>query len=432
MAVLWLNNIDLNKNQLQNALLHPLGSDPSSPSAGQVWYRTDLTTLAFRTGSTTIRLGSLDQITAPAADVSLNSHKITNLTDPGSAQDAATKAYVDSLVGAGISWKAPARAATTANGTLATAFANGQTIDGVTLATGDRILLKDQTAPAENGLYVVAASGAPTRATDADTSGELSGAAMFVKEGTNNADSAWVLTTDGTITVNTTGLTFVQFSGLGQITAGAGLTKTGNTIDVIGTAARILVNANSIDIDSAYVGQASITTLGTITTGTWNGTGITVAFGGTGRATLTNHGVLVGAGTGAITQLAVGSTGQVLRGSTGADPAFGALDLTTDVGATILPIANGGTSGATASAARIALGAATVITGTLGNGSLTTIPITHGLAASKAVIARVYDNTTPFSEVEVEIQHTSTTVISFIFAVAPTSAQYQYVIIGLS
>jgi phage-related tail fiber protein len=106
-------------------------------------------------------------------------------------------------------------------------------IDGVTLATGDRILLKDQTTGADNGIYTVNASGAPTRATDADTSAEVTGGmAVWVNEGTTNADTGWIVTTNDVITLGTTALVFSQFSGLGQVTAGTGLTKTGNTISM--------------------------------------------------------------------------------------------------------------------------------------------------------------------------------------------------------
>jgi hypothetical protein len=107
----------------------------------------------------------------------------------------------------------------------------------------------------------------------------------FVEEGTANGDAGWVLTTNNPITLGTTSLVFAQFSGTGQIIAGAGLTKTGNTIDVVGTTNRVTVNADSIDISAAYLGQASITTVGTITTGTWTGTAVAVANGGTGATT---------------------------------------------------------------------------------------------------------------------------------------------------
>lgn len=108
------------------------------------------------------------------------------------------------------SWKEPVRVATTANGTLSTAFENGDTIDGVVLATGNRILIKDQTTATENGIYTVNASGSPTRATDADTGSELLGATMFVSEGTANADTVWACTNNATITVGSTNLAFIR------------------------------------------------------------------------------------------------------------------------------------------------------------------------------------------------------------------------------
>jgi hypothetical protein len=131
------------------------------------------------------------------------------------ASQKATKTYVDTKL-AGLSWKTAVRVVTTANGTLATAFANGQTVDGVTLATGDRILLKDQTTAADRGIYTVNATGAPTRATDADSGAELVNATVFVSEGTANADTQWTCTTNAPITLGTTGLTFVQ-SGAGGV-----------------------------------------------------------------------------------------------------------------------------------------------------------------------------------------------------------------------
>lgn len=125
-------------------------------------------------------------------------------------------ALVAALAAAGSS-RPPVRAASTANGTLATAFENGDTLDGVVLATGDRILLKNQSSGAENGIYVVNASGAPTRATDADSSAELVSAAVWVAEGTANADRLFVCTTNAPIVVNTTALTFIDpFAALGS------------------------------------------------------------------------------------------------------------------------------------------------------------------------------------------------------------------------
>ena len=182
-----------------------------------------VTTVAAERG--VLGLGTM--ATQDASAVAITGGSITGLGAPAAAADAATKAYVDALV-QGLAWKTAVVAATTAAGTLATAFANGQTIDGVVLATGNRILLKNQAAGAENGIYTVNASGAPTRAVDADTGAELVSAACFVQQGTVNADRAFVVTNDA-IVLGTTAITWVAFtSALGALVAANNLSDVAN------------------------------------------------------------------------------------------------------------------------------------------------------------------------------------------------------------
>jgi hypothetical protein len=250
-------------------------------------------TLPDATGTVILSTNTVSDLTAPTGSFSMNSQKITSLADPVDAQDAATKAYVDAAR-SGLDVKASVRVATTENlENLTSSGTSIYTIDGVTLANGDRVLVKNQSTASENGIWRAVLNGTLgsggyftfTRTDDANSSAEVTaGMFTFVSEGTTNADSGWVLTTNDTITLGTTGLTFAQFSGAGQITAGAGLTKTGNTIDAVGTADRITVNADSIDIASTYAGQNTIATVGTITTGTWQATDVGVAHGGTGAS----------------------------------------------------------------------------------------------------------------------------------------------------
>ena len=200
------------------------------------------------------------------ASISVNSQKITNLLDPANPQDAATKNYVDS-VATGLDVKNSVRVATTGplptntlTGNVLTASANGPlpTLDStVTVVLNDRILVKNEATAANNGLYYVSQVGVGgsspwklTRTLDADTSAEVTpGLFTFVEEGTANGGNGFVLTTIAPITLNSTGLTFAQFSGAGQIVAGTGLTKTGNTLNVIANAdGSIVANADDIQV----------------------------------------------------------------------------------------------------------------------------------------------------------------------------------------
>ena len=183
-----------------------------------------------------------------SGDIVMDSNKITGLLDPTSAQDAATKIYVDNTI-QGLDAKASCRAGTTANISLTGA----QTIDGVAVVAGDRVLVQNQTSAAENGIYD-ASAGAWSRSSDANTWDELINAYTFVEVGTANANNGFVATIAAGGTLGVTDVTWVQFSGAGQIIAGTGLTKTGNTLDVdTASSSRIVVNANNIDLATTGV-----------------------------------------------------------------------------------------------------------------------------------------------------------------------------------
>jgi len=229
----------------------------------------------------------LSSFAVPSAAVPMNSQNITGLADPVNPQDAATKNYVDASR-SGLNVKSACRVVSTTNVTVsnpATAV-----FDGVTLSVGDRILLVGQTTASQNGLYNFQGSAsAMTRTADANgttTDGFASvteGLFTFIPEGTVNAGSGWVLMTSGTITVGTTSLAFTQFSGAGELIAGNGITKSGNTLSAFPkSGGGITIDGTGIYIAATYAGQASLITLGTVTTGVWNGTIIAGTYGGLG------------------------------------------------------------------------------------------------------------------------------------------------------
>lgn len=316
---------------------------------------------------------------AGSGTVDVSSKRITSVAEPTQTTDAATKGYVDA-VKTGLDPKDSVRVGTTANlvatydngtsGVGATLTNNGTqaalTIDGIAVSVGNRVLVKDQTSALQNGIYSVTAVGSEstnwvlTRTVDADQDPEVTpGAFTFVEEGADNGNNGYVCTNTGTITIGTTGITWVQFSGAGQVIAGAGLTKTGNTLDVQvgtgiaivsdtvtlassvagdgltfnagvlnveGTADRITVGSNSVDIASTYVGQTSITTLGTVTTGTWSATTIATTKGGTGLTGYSTGDLLYASATNTLATLAASTEGKVLQINSSGVPVWGDVD----------------------------------------------------------------------------------------------------------
>jgi hypothetical protein len=506
MARKFLVSIDLNKNELQNAVIQNLATAPASPVAGQVYYNTtdnqmyiyngtrwevignavlfgllasrpaagsvDSGTIYYATdnylfyysnGSTWQQTNAFSTVTAqtsygassgdgsstnyaradhthgtpslgtatpnaisgaaggagsgtvpskqdhthaftPSQDLSMATYKLTNLGTPTADTDAATKAYVDG-VAQGLDVKASVRAGTTTAGTLATSFANTSVIDGVTLATGNRILIKNQATASENGIYTVNATGAPTRATDMDTAAEFAGAFTFVEEGTTLADTGWVCTTNNPVTVGTTAINWSQFSSAGSYTASNGILLTGSNFTFAPTSTGGLQTA---------AGGASIlkpTNSGLVTdaTGLYVGAGTGISVSGTTVA-LTNTAVTVNG-----TSIALGSSGTVTANTTNA--------LTLGTGLT-------GTSFNGSAAVTAAIDTSVVVrkyATSIGDGSATSYTITHSLGTRDVTVA-VYDNSSPYAEVLCDINHATTNTITALFTVAPTSNQYRVVV----
>lgn len=489
MARKFLSALDLNKNELQNVALQNLSSAPSSPAAGQIYFNTtdkthyvysgtawlkftpsgaisnadiasdaaialsklatDPLARANHTGTqssstisdlkNTVTGYKLNEFAAPTAAVSLNSQKITNVATPESDNDAANKKYVDDAV-AGLTWKESVHLLAATNISL-TGSTGSLVIDSHAALDADnngyRLLLTGQSNVSQNGIYDYTDAGSGytlTRSTDADSVNELKGATVFIMEGTAYGKTSW--TQSNHYLANFGEQTWVQFSGASSTSAGAGLVANGNAFDVVGTADRITVNADSINIASTYIGQTSITTIGTIGAGTWNGTTIGVAHGGTGATSLTGY--VKGNGTSALTASSTipgsdisgnisGNSGNVTgtvavgNGGTGATTLSaggylkgnGTSAITSQTGIPFadvtgtVPITQGGTGATSASAAVTALGASpaagsssivTVGTITSGTWNGTDIAVADGgTGASTASGARTNLSSTSFA-----------------------------------
>jgi hypothetical protein len=461
MARKFLVSIDLNKNELQNAVIQNLATAPATPLAGQVYYNTadnqlyiyngtrwevagnavlsgllanrpaansvDAGTIFYATdtflfyysdGSAWTQTNAFGTVTAqtaygassgngsattyaradhthgtpalgtatpnaiagvtgsagsastpskedhthaftPAADLSMATFKLTNVGTPTADTDAANKGYVDS-VAQGLDTKASVVAATTAAVYLGNAVQNGSVLDGVTLATGDRILIKNQggtESPTENGIYIVAATGFPTRSLDMNNGTEFPGAYVFVEQGTVNADTGWVCTNNPPVTLGTTPITFTQFSGAGTYTASNGVLLTGSNFTF---------------------------------------------------APRSGYG------------LQTGSSGAEIKLAT-----TSGLNLSSD-------LAVGAGNGITVLTNTVAIDSAVVVSkynASIGDGSATSYTVTHNLN-TRDVQVTIYDNTAPYAEVIADVQHTTVNTITVLFSVAPTSNQYRVVVQG--
>ena len=232
--------------------------------------------------STTNTNGDLSLDPNGSGVVNVNNSRISNVTDPTQAQDAATKAYVDAVKQA-LDIKDSVRVATTAAITIASDLGVGDTIDGVTLADGDRVLVKNQTDASQNGIYVAGSS--PVRSADANASADVtSGMFCFVEEGTVNGDNGFVLTTNDPITLDTTDLTFTQFNGAGQIIAGDALSKSGNTLNFNDDNITLEVNA-----DTARIKGITATAVGDLLIGAATNGGYTRLVKPSGNATASDY-----------------------------------------------------------------------------------------------------------------------------------------------
>jgi len=427
MATKFLVNLDLNQNQILNGRFEVLGSDPESGTikvySGAAWRKmihavssagtySSALTVSESNGTVSLTLNLADASNAGLLSSTfyslLNAATASNtnstlalrdasgrlqVTAPSADLDAANKAYVDAARN-GLDVKQSVKLATNAalpgythsSGVLTATSVGVLSVDSANVLLGNRILVKNETSSNApfNGIYVVTNPGdgdeafVLTRADDANHSDEVTpGMFVFVEQGDIWADSGWVLTTDGTVNLGVTNLTFVQFSSAGQSIAGNGLTKTGNTIDVGGTTDRISVTSDAVDIASTYVGQSSITTLGTIGTGTWQATDIGIAHGGTNAST--------------------------------------AADARTNLADT--------TVGFTTSTPVLARVAAQTITG-----ASTSFNIDHNFA-TRDVTVQVYDAAS-YDTVFCDVARATTNRVTVTFAAAPGAASYRVVVTG--
>jgi len=317
---------------------------------------------------------SLSSFAVTTSSLNLNSQRIINLANPTAGTDAATKAYVDASRQA-LTVKDAAHAASTENVNIA---APGAAIGGVTLAPGNRVLLKDQATASANGIYDWNGAAVPmTRSIDADTSLEVTSGMFVYIDGGTLIGNQYVLSTPNPITLGTTALTFVLFSSASVITAGQGLTKTGTTFAVDADGVTLDFSTNKLEVKNQGVDTTQLKDLGV----------------------------------------------------TAGKLATGAVDLADTKVTGTLPVNRGGTNATTASQARTNLGATTKFTTTIGDNSATTYVVTHNLGTQDIVVL-VRENNGLGRQVMAEVQIGSINSINILFASAPANNAYKVTVIG--
>lgn len=506
MAQKFLTNIDLNQNQLINGTFEVVGIDPTTNLFdGRMIFNStegtikvyDLTAAAWRkmisgvsssgSQSTSLTINESNGLititpnlatSASAGMMSASDYqKLYDATSeatanklvirdgngnakfatPTDAAHAATKGYVDAAR-QGLDVKQSVRVATTGPLTIATDLEPGDILDTtVTLVAGNRVLVKNQSTASENGIYVVQNSGPAIRATDAngtaDTGTVSGGTFTFVEEGTVNADSGWVVSSNGLINVGTDPINWVQFSGTGQITAGDGLSKDGNTLNVNDDDVTIYVDSNDdLAVKSSSTTGEVLRSTGSGATASWGAldlgnsaarTGtLPVGNGGTGNTTFTDNGIVYGNAGNALDVTAAGTQYQVLQAGAGGVPEFAALSLAQSAAVTgLLPIANGGTNANSEANARTNLAAggsqgsgvstpvlSRKVTKSVGNASDTSFTIVHAFN-TRDVMIQVYDAAT-YDTVIADTVRTDADTVTVSFSVAPASNAYKVIVIG--
>ena len=351
--------------------------------------------------ATTVQAYRLDQFAAPTSAVSAGSQRITNLAAGTATTDAINLGQLQAAE-TGLDVKKSVRVATTGNVTINTALNAGDPIDSVSLSNGDRVLVRAQDDPIENGIYIVGDS--PARASDANEAGELSGGVFtFVEEGDTFADTGWVITTNGPITPGTDANAWSLFSRAGELIAGDGLSKTGATLAVDSTVARR-------DAANAF------TVASTFTAATAGGTAVL-------ESTTSSSGVGL---------RGVSDSGAGVEASSSSGPAF---KVPSSHGGTVVFDANGEgiikgivdpVQAQDAASKAYVDGAVASYKADVGDNSNTSIVVTHNLG-TKDVIVELYEKSSG-ETVMVETERTTNDTVTLVFGTAPTTDQHRVLI----